>query len=49
MAENGRIGKYDAEKLSKYMFDKLKQKENLIDKLTSKNVTLKVAILKAEG
>jgi hypothetical protein len=23
-AENGRIGKYDAEKLSKYMFDKLK-------------------------
>lgn len=49
MAENGRIGKYDAEKLSKYMFDKLKSKENLIDKLTSKNVTLKVAILKAEG
>jgi hypothetical protein len=32
-AENGRIGKYDAEKLSKYMFDKLKQKEQLIDKL----------------
>lgn len=32
-AENGRIGKYDAEKLSKYMFDKLKQKEALIDKL----------------
>lgn len=26
-AENGRIGKYDAEKLSKYMFDKLRQKE----------------------
>lgn len=32
-AENGRIGKYDAEKLSKYMFDKLKQKEGQIDKL----------------
>ncbi len=26
-AENGRIGKYDAEKLTKYMFDKLKQKD----------------------
>lgn len=48
-AENGRIGKYDAEKLSKYMWDKLMQKEAQIDKLTSKNVTLKVAILKAEG
>jgi hypothetical protein len=47
-AENGRIGKYDAEKLSKYMFDKLKQKEALIDKLQSKNVSLKVQILKAE-
>lgn len=48
-AENGRIGKYDAEKLSKYSFDKLKQKENLIDKLQSKNVSLKVHILKAEN
>lgn len=47
-AENGRIGKYDAEKLSKYMFDKLKQKEQLIDKLQSKNVSLKGQILKAE-
>jgi hypothetical protein len=26
-AENGRVGKYDAEKLTKYMYDKLKQKE----------------------
>ena len=47
-AENGRIGKYDAEKLSKYMFDKLKQKEAYIDKLQSKNVSYKVQILKAE-
>lgn len=47
-AENGRIGKYDAEKLSKYMVDKLKQKEQLIDKLQSKNLSLKVQILKAE-
>ena len=48
-AENGRIGKYDAEKLSKYMFDKLKQKEAYIDKLQSKNVSYKVQILKAES
>ena len=26
-AENGRIGKYDAEKLTKYIFDKALQKE----------------------
>jgi len=48
-AENGRIGKYDAEKLTKYIFDKALQKEAQIEKLTQKNVTLKVAILKAEG
>lgn len=48
-AENGRIGKYDAEKLSKYMFDKLKSKEAQIDKLQSKNVSYKVQILKAES
>ena len=48
-AENGRIGKYDAEKLSKYIFDKALQKEAQIEKLTQKNVTLKVAILKAEA
>ena len=33
-AENGRIGKYDAEKLTKYMFDKALQKEAQIEKLT---------------
>jgi len=47
-AENGRIGKYDAEKLTKYMYDKLKQKEQLIDKLQAKNVSLKAAIVKKE-
>jgi hypothetical protein len=47
-AENGRIGKYDAEKLSKYMFDKLKQKEQLIDKLQAKNVSYKASIVKKE-
>ena len=32
-AENGRTGKYDAEKLMKYMEDKFKSKDALIDKL----------------
>ena len=32
-AENGRTGKYDAEKLMKHMDDKFKGKEALIDKL----------------
>jgi hypothetical protein len=32
-AENGRTGKYDAEKLMKYMEDKFKAKDALIDKL----------------
>lgn len=40
-AENGRTGKYDAEKLMKYMDDKFKAKEALIDKLSLKNVSLK--------
>ena len=40
-AENGRTGKYDAEKLWKYMDDKFKAKEALIDKLQLKNVSLK--------
>lgn len=40
-AENGRTGKYDAEKLMKYMDDKFKAKEALIDKLQLKNVSLK--------
>ena len=47
-AENGRVGKYDAEKLTKYMYDKLKQKEQLIDKLQTKNVSLRGQILKSE-
>lgn len=47
-AENGRTGKYDAEKLLKYMDDKFKAKEALIDKLQLKNVSLKQQILKAE-
>jgi hypothetical protein len=47
-AENGRTGKYDAEKLLKYIEDKLKAKENLIDKLQLKNVSLKTQIMKAE-
>ena len=40
-AENGRTGKYDAEKLMKYMDDKFKAKVALIDKLSLKNVSLK--------
>lgn len=47
-AENGRTGKYDAEKLLKYIDDKCKAKENLIDKLQLKNVSLKTQIMKAE-
>jgi hypothetical protein len=47
-AENGRTGKYDAEKLMKYMDDKFKAKEALIDKLQLKNVSLKTQILKAD-
>lgn len=48
-AENGRIGKYDAEKLNKYMNEKIAQKAAQIDKLQSKNVSYKVQILKAES
>ena len=47
-AENGRTGKYDAEKLMKYMDDKFKSKELLIDKLQLKNVSLKTQIMKSE-
>ncbi len=36
-AENGRTGKYDAEKLVKYLEDKEKAKDSLIQKLTLKN------------
>jgi Domain of unknown function (DUF4201) len=48
MAENGRTGKYDAEKLVKYMEDKERAKDALIGKLTLKNTSLKAQILKAE-
>lgn len=48
-AENGRTGKYDAEKLMKYMDDKYKAKLALIDKLSLKNVSLKNQIVKAEA
>lgn len=48
-AENGRTGKYDAEKLTKYMDDKFKAKAALIDKLSLKNVSLKNQIVKAEA
>lgn len=41
MAENGRTGKYDAEKLVKYMEDKERAKDALIGKLTLKNTSLK--------
>jgi len=40
-SENGRTGKYDADKLIKYMEDKFRQKEALVDKLMLKNVQLK--------
>jgi hypothetical protein len=48
-AENGRTGKYDAEKLMKYMEDKFKAKEALIDKTNLKNVSYKNQIAKAEA
>jgi len=48
-AENGRTGKYDAEKLMKYQDDKFKTKLALIDKLSLKNVSLKNQIVKAEA
>ena len=47
-AENGRTGKYDAEKLVKYMEDKDRAKDALIGKLTLKNTSLKAQIMKAE-
>lgn len=48
-SENGRTGKYDADKLTKYMEDKFRQKEALMDKLQLKNISLKNQILKAES
>ena len=48
-SENGRTGKYDADKLMKYMDDKFRQKEALMDKLQLKNISLKNQIMKAES
>ena len=39
--ENSRTGKYDVEKLLKYMDDYFKANEGLIDKVTLKNVSIK--------
>merc|ERR1719409_1763000 len=47
-AENPRTGKTMAEKVLKYMEDKLTQKDTLINKLLMKNQAYKIAIKKAE-
>ncbi|GBG28885.1 Coiled-coil domain-containing protein 113 [Hondaea fermentalgiana] len=47
-AENFRTGKTVAEKVVKYMEEKLKQKDAVIEKLRLKNVTLKGLIQKVE-
>merc|ERR1719421_356583 len=47
-AENPRTGKTIAEKVLKYLEDKLTQKDMLINKLLMKNVAYKTAIRKAE-
>ncbi len=47
-AENLRTGKTMAEKVVKYMEDKLKQKDALVEKLRLKNVTLKSLIQKVD-
>lgn len=47
-AENMRTGKTMAEKVQKYMEDKLKGRDAMIDKLKLKNVTLKAQIQKVE-
>jgi len=48
-AENPRTGKTMAEKVLKYMEDKLTQKDMLINKLLMKNQAYKVSIKKAEA
>jgi len=48
-AENPRTGKTIAEKVLKYMEDKLTQKDMLINKLLMKNQAFKAAIKKADG
>merc|ERR1719493_8795 len=47
-AENPRTGKTMAEKVLKYMEDKLTQKDMLINKLLMKNQAYKIAIKKAD-
>merc|ERR1711998_548768 len=47
-AENMRTGKTMAEKVQKYMEDKLKNRDSMIDKLKLKNVTIKAQIQKKE-
>ena len=48
-AENMRTGKTMAEKVQKYMEDKLKNRDSMIDKLKLKNVTIKAQIQKVWG
>jgi hypothetical protein len=48
-SENERTGKVVAERLIKYMEDKFRQKDALIDKLHLKNTSLKASIVKAEA
>merc|ERR1712008_295747 len=48
-AENPRTGKTIADKVLKYMEDKLTQKDMLINKLLTKNQAFKIAIKKAEN
>ena len=48
-AENMRTGRTMAEKVQKYMEDKLKSRDSMIDKLKLKNVTVKAQINKAEA
>jgi len=48
-AENMRTGKTMAEKVQKYMEDKLKSRDGTIEKMKLKNVTIKGHIAKLEG
>ena len=47
-AENTRTGKIIAERVCRYLEDKMKQKDSVIEKLRLKNSTLKSAIMKVE-
>eukprot|EP00743_Colponemidia_sp_Colp-15_P001449 GILK01001588.1.p1 GENE.GILK01001588.1~~GILK01001588.1.p1 ORF type:complete len:344 (+),score=82.85 GILK01001588.1:66-1097(+) len=48
-AENPRNGKTMAERVVRYLEDKMREKDSLIEKLRLKNLTLKTQIQKAEG